>query len=94
MGGYVFLSQNPQFLELGDIKNFGGTRVLSGPSRPHFGRLSADYRPISAENSHLKLQKYGIFEHFRAISETFFFQNKNFDQNCPKMIKNGSYELL
>ena len=77
-------------MELGDIKNFGGTRVLSGPYRPRFGRLSADI----GRNPHLKFQKYGIFEHFRGISGTIFFQNKNFDQNCPKMIKNGSYELL
>ena len=36
------------------------------------GHILTDYQPISAQKPHLEFQKYGIFEHFRGISETFF----------------------
>ena len=73
-------------MKLGDIKIFGETRVLSGPCRPYFGELSADIGPKPT----FEIQKYSIFEHFRGISETFFFKTRI----LTKMIKNGSYELL
>ena len=59
------------------LQNFGETKALSGPYRLHFGRLSA-------ENPHLKFQKYVLFGHFRGISETFFSKQEFW----PKLPKN------
>ena len=85
--GMIFWVKILNFLNLGDIKNFGRTWELSGPYRPHFGRFSADCRPTSAENPHLKFQKYGIFEHFRGILETFFFKTRILTKIAQKWFK-------
>ena len=45
-GGYVFFwAKVLNFLELGDIKNFGETRVLNGPDRPYFRLIIDRYWP-------------------------------------------------
>ena len=80
-GGMFFWAKILNFLELGDIKNFGGTRVLNGPYWLHFRQIIGQYWP---KNPHLKFQKYGIFEHFRGISETFFLKQ----YFCSKVPKN------
>ena len=77
-------------MELGDIKNFGGTGVLSGPYRPLSGRLSADI----GRKPTFEISEIWLFSSFLTILETFFFQNEIFVQNRQKIIKNGSSQLL
>ena len=64
-------------MELDDIKNFGETRVLSGPDRPHFGRLSADIdRKPTFEISEI-WHFFSILEEFQRL---FFSKQEHFNR--------------
>ena len=71
-GGYVFLRLVRQFLSVLHKKNFGKTWGLSRS----FGHISADSRPIAAENQNLKFQKYEIFAIFEQFLDFFFQMSK------------------
>ena len=84
-GGGRFLEYFHEFLSLVEIKNSGGTLELSGPYRPHFGRLSANI----GRKPTIEISKIWLFWLFWPNLGTFFFKMmvwSKIDQKWLKMV--------
>ena len=79
-----------EFLELGDIKNFGKNLGQAGTFGVLIGRLSA----IPGHKPTIEISKIRDFEVFKGKFGDFVFQIHILVHNCSKMIENGFQKLL